>query len=152
MKYNPWRTSQSYSFYIVTALYTASMVVLFLLDLLTSTPILWGYVVIATLGELYFLIVFFGDCLSYWKGHGLNISEDKITFYDEDKKERITISVDDLLEFKYEKKGKISFVYKKHGRNEFSFVAQVLTKKESLLLDGIVESIASKDAKVNLHK
>ena len=63
VKYNPWRTTQSYSFYIASVLYTASMIVIFLLNLLSSTPILWGYVVIATLGELYFLIVFFADCL-----------------------------------------------------------------------------------------
>ena len=96
--------------------------------------------------------MFFADCLTYWKGHGITITEQELTFYDDVKKEKVRVSIDSLLEFKYENKGKIYFVYKKHGRNEFSFVAQVFSKKESLLLDGIVESIASKDAKVNLHK
>ena len=152
VKYNPWRTTQSYSFYIASVLYTASMIVIFLLNLLSSTPILWGYVVIATLGELYFWIVFFADCLHYWKGQGLEITEESLTFYDDVKKEKITISVDSLLEFKYEKKGKIHFVYKKNGRNEFSFEAQVLSKKEQELLDSIIERISNRDAKVDLHK
>ena len=152
MKYNPWRTSQSYSFYLVSVLYIASMVVVFSLDLLTSTPILWAYVVIATLGELYFLIIFFADCLSFWKGHGLTITEENLAFYDDVKKEKVTITTDSLLEFKYENRGKIHFAYKKHGRNEFSFVAQVFTKKERDFLDSIIASIYRKDAKVELHK
>ena len=152
VKYNPWRTNQSYSFYIASVLYTASMVVIFVLNLLSSTPILWAYVVIATLGELYFLIVFFADCLSFWKGHNLVITEESLTFYDDVKKEKVTVPVDSLLEFKYVKKGKIHFVYKKHGRNEFSFEAQVLSKKEQALLDSIIMRISDRDAKVNLHK
>ena len=152
VKYNPWRTTQSYSFYIASVLYTASMVVIFVLNLLSSTPILWAYVVIATLGELYFLIVFFADCLNFWKGHNLVITEESLTFYDDVKKEKVTVPVDSLLEFKYEKKGKIHFVYKKHGRNEFSFEAQVLSKKEQELLDSIIERISNRDAKVDLHK
>ena len=152
MKYNPWRTSQSYSFYLVSVLYIASVVVVFSLDLLTSTPLLWAYVVIATLGDLYFLIVFFADCLSFWKGHGLTITEENLTFYDDVKKEKVTITTDSLLEFKYENRGKIHFAYKKHGRNEFSFVAQVFTKKERDFLDSIIAFIYRKDAKVELHK
>ena len=152
MKYNPWRTSQSYLFYLATVLYAASMTVIFLLNLLVTTPILWVYVVLATIGILYFLIVFFVDCLSHWKGKGLTITEDSVSFYDEADKKKVTISVDDLLEFKYEKRGKIHFVYKKHGRNDYSFVAQVFSKKECTFLDSIIEKIAIKDAKVNLHK
>lgn len=152
VKYNPWRTSQSFIFYLASVLYTASMIVIFWLNLLTSTPILWGYVVIATLGELYFLVVFFADCLTYWKGHGFTITEESLTFYDDVKKENISIPVESLIEFKYEKKGKIHFVYKKHGRNDFSFEAQVFSKKEQALLDSIIQRINNRDAKVELHK
>ena len=151
MKYNPWRTSQSYSFYLVSVLYIASLVVVFLFDLLTSTPILWAYVVVSTLGELYFLVMFFADCLTYWKGRGLIITDQELTFYDETKKEKVKVSIDSLLEFKYENRGKIYFVYKKHGRNEHSCVAQVFTKKERAFLDTIIATIYARDAKVNLH-
>ena len=98
------------------------------------------------------MIVFFAECLHYWKGRGLTITEESLTFFDEIKKEKVTISVDSLLELKYEKKGKIHFVYKKHGRNEFSFEAQVLSKQEQALLDSIIERISNRDAKVDLHK
>ena len=152
VKYNPWRTSQSYIFYLASVLYTASMIVIFWLNLLKSTPILWAYVVIATLGELYFLIVFLSDCITFWKGRGITITEESLTFYDETKNETITISVDSLLEFRYEKKGKINFTYKKHDRNDFSFEAQVFSKKEQLLLNSIIERIDERDAKVELHK
>ena len=151
MKYNPWRTSQSYSFYLVSVLYIASLVVVFLFDLLTSTPILWAYVVVSTLGELYFLVMFFADCLTHWKGRGLIITDQELTFYDEIKKEKVKVSIDSLLEFKYENRGKIYFAYKKHGRNEHSCVAQVFTKKERAFLDSIIATIYARDAKVNLH-
>ena len=150
MKYNPWRSNQSYTFYLVTILYAGILVVIFSLGLLKETPILWVYFVISTIGELYFIVCSMTEYINYWKGNKLVITEEDITFFDEEKQKSKTIKIDDLLEFHYKKKGQINFVYKSHGRKDFSFVAHVFSKKECEVLENVIKCISRRDAKVNL--
>ena len=150
MKYNPWRSSQSYTFYLVTVIYTVITIVMFTLNLLSQTPALWAYFVVSTIGEIYFIVTSIKEYVAYWKGHKLIITEESITFFDDNKQKLKTISVDDLLEFHYKKKGNIDFVYKSHGRNDYSFVAHSLSKKECEFLEKIISKISRRDAKVDL--
>lgn len=90
------------------------------------------------------------EYVEYWKGNKLIISDDEITFFDKEKQKQKTIKIDDLLEFHYQKKGQIDFVYKNHGRTDFSFVAHVFSKKECEILESIINRISRRDAKVNL--
>lgn len=152
MKYNPWRSNQSYTFYLVTVIYVAVIAVVFYLDLLNQTPVLWVYFVVSTLGEIYFITMSMKEYIAYWKGNRLIVEENRITFYLEEKKKIKTIDIDDLLEFNYRKKGNISFVYKSHGRTDYSFVAHVFSKKECELFERIINRISRRDAKVSLTK
>lgn len=152
MKYNPWRSNQSYTFYLVTVIYVAVISVVFYLDLLNQTPVLWVYFVVSTLGEIYFITMSMKEYIAYWKGNRLIVEENRITFYLEEKKKIKTIDIDDLLEFHYRKKGNISFVYKSHGRTDYSFVAHVFSKKECELFERIINRISQRDAKVSLTK
>lgn len=150
MKYNPWRSNQSYTFYLVTVIYTVILIVMFSLNLLSQTPALWAYFVVSTIGEIYFIVTSFKEYIAYWKGNKLTITEEEITFFDEDKKKTKTIKTEDLLEFHYKKKGNINFVYKSHGRRDFSFMAHSFSKKECELFEKIISSISKRDAKVDL--
>jgi len=152
MKYNPLRSSHSYTFYLTTALYVVGTVLLFVFEVLKNTPILWTYFILSSLAELYFLIGTIIEIAEYLKGKKLIISESEITFYLEEEKKAKTISVNDVLEFKYDKKGKINFVYKKHGRTSYEFLGHVYNKKECALFDSIIERARNTDAGVNLHK
>lgn len=152
MKYNPLRSSNSYYFYLMSALYIAGTVVLFLFKVLENTPAVWFYFILSSVGELYFLITTIIEIREYLKGKKLVITDKEITFYLEEEKKTKTISVDDLLEFKYDKKGKISFVYKKHGRTSFEFLGHVYNKKECALFDSIIEKARNTEAGVNLRK
>lgn len=152
MKYNPFRSSHSFTFYIVTLLYVIGSIFLFAFKVLETTPVVWVYFVLSTVGEFYYLIGTVIEVVEFAKGKRLEISETEITFYLEEEKKTRTINVTDLLEFKYDKKGKISFVYKKHGRTSYEFMGHVYNKKECALFDSLIERARNEDAGVNLRK